>query len=110
MQLRTDWKIYCEEVNLSNINFEQNNSKIFEEIISNITHAANKSTPTSGGTVHKKSVPWMSSDIKQAIKNRKKSLKKFYCHINDENLINFKKDNAKSIYLIKKSKRESWDK
>lgn len=37
MQLRkTDWKIYCEEVNLSNINFEQNNSKIFEEIISNI--------------------------------------------------------------------------
>lgn len=52
----------------------------------------------------------MSSDIKQAIKNRKKSLKKFYRHINDENLINFKKDNAKSIYLIKKSKRESWDK
>lgn len=107
---KTDWSIFRKEANLSGINFDQSNSEIFGEIISVITNAANLSTPTSGGKMHKKSVPWFNVEIKEAIKNRKKSLKKFYRHISVENLINYKRDNARSTYLIKKSKKESWEK
>lgn len=106
---KADWGEFRANANLSPFLEEVSNSENFKKIISEINDAAIKTTPICGGKNFKPGVPWWNSEIEIAVKERKKALKKFYRHINKENLIDYKKKNARSIYLIKKSKKESWE-
>jgi len=54
-------------------------------------------------------VPWWNEKIKEAISNKNKALKNCKKSKTSENLIELKRLRAKSKFLIKISKKESWN-
>lgn len=53
-------------------------------------------------------IPWWSSECKKAIDASKKAFYRLKRHNTTENLLEFKKLRARSRYIVKKSKKESW--
>ena len=56
----------------------------------------------------KKSNPWYNDDCKEAIKQRKHALSKFYKYPTKENLKDVKVNRAKARRTIKAAKRKTW--
>ena len=54
--------------------------------------------------------PWFDEECKAAIKERKKAQRKVFRNPTEENIIAFKRARAKVRYLIKKKKKDSWEK
>lgn len=73
-----------------------------------ITDIAKKTIGTTNQT-KKPRVPWWNDKIKEAVSNKNKALINFKKNKTSENLIELKRLRAKSKYLIKNSKKESWN-
>lgn len=105
---KADWVKYkrLAETNVDTV------SNTIDQMVLNFTNtiiaAATKSIPMTSGKFRKKQTPWWNSEIGNAINQRKCAYRLFNRSPTTDNLINFKKCRAKAVYLIKKSKRESW--
>lgn len=73
-----------------------------------IINAANLSIGKTKISTSKPCVPWWNSEIKEAIQNKNKALKTFQKSGNTEDLIKLKQLRAKTKYLVKTSKENSW--
>ncbi|CAI6363654.1 unnamed protein product [Macrosiphum euphorbiae] len=73
-----------------------------------ITDSANMTIGTTNQT-KKPRVPWWNEKIKEAISNKNKALTSFKKNKTSENVIELQRLRAKSKFLIKNSKRESWN-
>lgn len=105
---KADWEKYNQ---LAVTQMDQDLNTIDEQVqyfTNTIITAAKQSIPMSSTKINKKQVPWWNPEISNAIKLRKSAYRLFNRVPSTENLINFKKCRAKEVYLIKKSKRESW--
>ncbi|VVC39001.1 Endonuclease/exonuclease/phosphatase,Zinc finger, CCHC-type, partial [Cinara cedri] len=79
-----------------------------QTFINLITDIAKKSIGTTKQT-KKPRVPWWNNNIKEAISDKNKALIKFKKNKTPENFIELKRLRAKSRFLIKNSKKESWN-
>ena len=75
-----------------------------------LTQTAEKTIGSHTNHISKPKVPWWNDTIKEAIKNKKEALNRFKKNKTQEHFIILKKLRAKSKFLIKNSKKESWKK
>lgn len=104
-----DWSNFNKELIVNELDVSCNTiDDVVDEFTQNIFNASKKSIPLTSHQVPKRVVPWWSEEIKEAIHKRKKLLKLFRNRPSSYNLNEFKKAEAKSKYLIKTAKRNSW--
>lgn len=88
---RANWSYFNDEV--LPIDFTSDDLDTIVEFFTNsIIQAATKSIPKSSTKISKKTVPWWCEELKTAIQERKRALKKFKKNPSLENLICFKKN------------------
>ncbi len=106
---KADWITFTENINIT---FNQNSSlqDNINLLTKSIIEAANKSIPKTPGITFSNAVPWWNEEIKTAIENWKKALRKYKKTRSLEDLINFKKLKANTRQIIKNSKEKSWQK
>lgn len=108
---KADWIDFSKNVIINYNNGTINNS--IEERVNHITksifNAAESTIPRTNSKSSRVPVPWWNDEIKYAIKARKKALRLFRLHPNDNNFILFKKYKAKCRYLTNISKKKSWE-
>ena len=104
-----DWLLFSEllEDKVFNINISefQNTEKLVDEFTETIISVANITIGKTISKTPKPKVPWWNQD-----KDKNNALKKFQKTNNQENFIQLKYLRAKSKYLIKSSKKLSWEK
>jgi hypothetical protein len=111
---KPNWTLFSEswEMEISKIkNIETLNINQLTEVLTK--HIVKIGELTIGKTKTKNlkpRVPWWNLDIKKAIIEKKEALKNYKKTKNPKDFINLKKLKAKSKYLIKTSKKLSWEK
>lgn len=103
-----DWDTFSK---LAICSMDDNNNNVensVEKLTSTIFNAARNSIPLTSSRISKQHVPWWSPKVSEAIKLRKKALRKFKARPTTENLIEFKKLRANAIRTINTAKTESW--
>ncbi len=105
---RANWVKYKNACNLTNLNINQEIDSVIHQLNDTLISAATESVPQSSGKVRKKTVPWWCPQIKDAIENRNKALKKFRITRLQIDLSTFRLLRAKARRLILSKKRESW--
>ncbi|KAE9528623.1 hypothetical protein AGLY_012198 [Aphis glycines] len=107
-----NWNLYTDlleeetkKILLLNIINIEKITQIFTDLITDIA------TKTIGTTNQSKKsrVPWWNNKIKEAVSNKNKALKNYKKNKTPENFIELKRLRAKSKFLIKNSKNESWN-
>ena len=108
---RADWEHFH---NVCNENLTINSVDMYDEPITVFTDVlcnnAKLAIPMSTPKQRKRCKPWFNNDCDNAIKARRKALKKFGRYITAENLSIFKIARAKARRICRVSKRESWHK
>lgn len=93
---------------------EDNHPNSIEEMIRYfkgiILNSAENHIPKVSQTNRHTQVPWWNKNCQHAIQQSKKALYRLKKHNNIENLIEFKRLRARARYLIKQSKKDSWQK
>lgn len=106
-----DWDEYAKQIELGLAERVHLNP---EELTSLITQAADKSMRKTTGYKPKKEVPWWSKEVHEAIKERKRALRR----LRNSNISNpehpellkqFKIKRAKARAIIKRARRKSWE-
>jgi len=109
-----DWLLFSQllEDKVTNLNLSEikNTDELVDEFTESIISTANLSIGISKPNTPKPKVPWWNLDIKKAIKDRNDALKKFQKTNNQEDFIQLKQLRAKSKFLIKSSKKLTWEK
>jgi len=107
-----NWNLYTnlleEEINKI---IDHNIIDVEETTLTFTNHITNTAKMVIGTTneTKKPRVPWWNDKIKEAISNKNKALTNFKQNKTFENLIELKRLRAKSKFLIKTSKKESWN-
>ena len=101
---------WVEFTDICNIQFDEaigiNNCKnITENLITAATETISKKT---GKT--KYSCPWWNDDCKEAIQNRKRTLNRLRRSNRTEHLMQYKQAKAKARQVVRKAKKDSWEK
>ena len=107
---KANWQLF-EKLSFFNQS-DDNESDIIlklENFNKKIIKAAEIAIPRSKTNPKRRSVPWWSKEIQNAIRDRRKSLRLFNASPSTPNLINFKKNRARAKYLIKQAKKRSWE-
>jgi len=86
-----------------------NINTIVHTFTNSILKIANLTIGKSATMNKKPKVPWWNQNIKTAIKDRYNALKKFQLSNAQEDFIELKKLRARTKYLIKTSKKASWE-
>ena len=106
--LKANWVDFSKQCSNS-INQEKFRNK--ENSLNSFSHTlidiATNTIPKSNSSLRKHN-PWFNTDCKEAVKCRKKTLRKFQKHPNNDNLQKYREARAKARNIIKKAKRESW--
>ena len=69
---------------------------------------ASNTIPKSSSTLHGKHNPWFNKECKEAVKCRKRALRKFKKQPTNDNLRKYREARAKTRAILKKNKRVSW--
>lgn len=105
-----NWELFS---TLTTINCSTNLDTTIDELVTSfsnlIIQSASESIPRTSSKSKRVPVPWWSDEIKIAIKFRRKALKDFKQSPTSTNLIKFKQTRAKARYLIKQSRKKSWE-
>ena len=98
-----NWEKYQQKINDTQKNhpISTNINKENATIIKTILEAANETIPQSHKQNRKKTVPWWNETLKILKSQKKEALKQFKRNMTTENLINYKKTNAKFRKEIK---------
>ncbi|KAB0797694.1 hypothetical protein PPYR_08687, partial [Photinus pyralis] len=112
---KANWPKYREEIEnkINTVNHEvssENINEILEDFTRIIQEAAIKHVKKTSALVHHTPVPWWNAECDEAVKRSKHQFNYYKRHKTKENLILFKKARARARYIIKKSKKESWQK
>lgn len=110
---KADWHFFANIIeiqvrHIKDITAKEDIDQALDNFTNIIIQAAEKSI---GKTMHIKRhtpVPWWSKECKEAIKLSKQAYNKYKRHKTTENLLAFKKSRARTRYIIKKSKKDSW--
>ena len=109
-----DWPLFSQllEDKITNINLSEikNTEELVDEFTESIISSANLCIGISKSKTPKPKVPWWNLDIKKAIKDKNDALKKFQKTNNQKDFIQLKQLRAKSKFLIKSSKKFTWEK
>lgn len=104
-----NWTHYQNQMNIPSNNDTTNINEMVEEFTKKIRNAAKAAIEVNENrTQQKKKTCWWNTACKEAIKKQKQALYLLRKNNSVENQINFKKQRAKTRYIIKKSKKESW--
>ena len=107
-----NWNLYTDLLEEETNKIVDHNIIDIEETTLTFTNLIiNTANMTIGSTnqTNKPRVPWWNEKIKEAISNKNKALTNFKKNKTSENLIELKRLRAKSKFLIKNSKKESWN-
>ena len=105
---RANWHLFAElSVFNRNEDFPDINSQVCH-LTSVLLAAANASIPRTRTNPPKRSVSWWSEECKLARCRRRRALREFRRRPTAENLITFKRENAKAKRVFKESKQNSW--
>ncbi|KAL4088962.1 hypothetical protein QTP88_024040 [Uroleucon formosanum] len=108
-----NWTLFTELLELEIDNIKNIDSLNIDSIIKSFTDAITKSAKFSIGKNKSKAkqpkVPWWNDDIKNAIKSKNKALNIFKKTKKASDHINLKRHRAYTKYIIKKSKKKSWE-
>ena len=69
---------------------------------------ATNTIPKSSNNLYRKHNPWFNAECKEAVKCRKRALRKFKKYPTNVNLQIYRETRAKTRNIIKKNKRQSW--
>lgn len=106
---RADWDMYVELCTEVIVPSRYENVEDALEVFSrDIIEIANKIIPKSKANPFHSPKPWFDSEVQNAIKERKKALRKFNSQPIQANLDNFKILRAKARRLVRQKKRDSW--
>lgn len=110
---KPNWLLFSEalELEVSKIkDIETLNANQLTEILTKYTVKIGESTIGKSKTKNQKpKVPWWNLDIKNALIQKNKALNNYKKTKNQDDFINLKKLRARSKYLIKMSKKASWE-
>lgn len=102
---KADWNEFrkrSSRIVLSQI--DQRSLTIFNKQILNI---ADRTIPKNSGKPRRRAVPWWTEEIKEAVKTRKRALRRFKQNLTDNNLIFLNQATARCKRLIKVGKRKA---
>ncbi|XP_060845809.1 uncharacterized protein LOC132925428 [Rhopalosiphum padi] len=109
-----DWRLFSETLDdkVSHIDKSeyQNTENLVDQLTETIISVANLTIGKTKSKNPKPKVPWWNHDIKSAIKEKNDALKKFQKTNKLDDFILLKHLRAKSKFLIKTSKKSSWEK
>lgn len=91
----------------STIDIEDNDPEGITKFTQQLIRIADRTIPKSGRNVHRRVVPWWSKDTENAVKNRKKALRRLKRNDNLRNRIELNRATAIAKREIKKAKRDS---
>ena len=92
-------------------NPQSDNSTIEDDIFfisESIIRAAEIAIGKTSNSIKRNPVPWWNDQIRESIKQKNKALKTFQSSKNMSDLIKLKKLRAKTRYLVKRSKNDTW--
>ena len=75
---------------------------------STLLDIATNTIPKSSSNLHRKHNPWFNAECKEAVKRRKRALRKLKKYPTNVNLQIYRETRAKTRNIIKKNKRQSW--
>ncbi|XP_025413600.1 uncharacterized protein LOC112685808 [Sipha flava] len=108
-----NWSLYSEllEEEINNIKDVEtvDINTLVNTFTNSIIQTANLTIGKSTTNNRKLKVPWWNQKIKSAIEDKYKALKQFKLSKTQEDLIELKKHRARTRYLIKYSKKTSWE-
>ena len=106
---KANWDAFSNQC-LQNLNIE-----LFEDaedpltlFASTLLDIATNTIPKSSSNLHRKHNPWFNAECKEAVKCRKRALRKFKKYPTNVNLQIYRETRAKTRNIIKKNKRQSW--
>lgn len=106
---KADWANYTSFINKNNLVEGCNDiNSLVEKFTETLITAATVTIPKTNNCVQNKSVPWWTSDIKAAIKAKRKALRIFNRSPTAENLSNFRRNRAIARLKVRKAKQASW--
>ena len=106
---KADWILFTELCLQTIVSDKyENYEEPVEAFSRDLIEIANRSIPKSKVNSFHISKPWFDSEVKEAIKARKKSLRKFNSQPTEANLTEFKMLRARARRLVRQKKRHSW--
>ncbi|KAJ8953314.1 hypothetical protein NQ318_012108 [Aromia moschata] len=103
---QANWFSYAENIHLPPPNGDVN--FLVNQISNTIIDTASECIPMSEGHRPRKHVPWWNAEIREAVKEKKRTLNTFKRCPTRENMILFKQSRARARRIIITSKRNSW--
>lgn len=106
---KADWPSFTKELEFK-VSSDENETIADIDSFTNLTiRVAEKYIPkTKPNPTRKKTVPWWSNEIAEAIKNRKEALKIYQKYQTIDNFITFKRTRAKARQVVQRAKNEHW--
>lgn len=107
---KANWNAYEQHIekNLIHLDYNKDINQLVQQFTDYIVEAANTSIGKISPTNNKKLVPWWNKDCEKAIKNSKIAFRKLKKHNTEENRLTYKRLETHTKYIVKKSKKESW--
>lgn len=106
---RADWPTFTARAVFAEDTFESVDDHTIH-ITNGILAAAEETIPSSSGNSRRKLVPWWTAEIAAAIKDRRRAFKCYRRQNTMANLITFRRMRARARYLIRESKKTTWEK
>lgn len=104
-----NWRAFQDKIHLAVIDLNENIDEVVKQLSMQLYNAALDTIPrTNPDKNRKKTVPWWSSTVQEAIRNRRRALRTFKRSPTEFNLIEFKKCRAKAKITIKIAKIQCW--
>lgn len=104
-----DWSKYQNLAQLNHLNFSLTNiNELYLELTNALLSAAEKSIPKTKPTTGKIPVPWWNNVCSEAVKARKRALRRFKRHPCDEHLRVYLQSRSEARRTICSARRESW--
>lgn len=109
---KADWPLFRSivENEISQCQIHDNINKTVEVFTETLIKAAEKAIGKTSYIKNRNPVPWWSPECEKALKQSKQAFNRYKKHKTLENLLTFKQLRAKTRYIIKKSKKDSWTK
>lgn len=102
-----NWELYKDDTTFDVNLQDESINELTGYITCKIIEEASKHIPTTTYSP-RKHVPWWSTEVKHAIRERKTALNRFKRQPTSQNLIDFKRKRAMAQLIIKRTKTKSW--
>uniref|UniRef100_T1I8R4 Endo/exonuclease/phosphatase domain-containing protein n=1 Tax=Rhodnius prolixus TaxID=13249 RepID=T1I8R4_RHOPR len=105
---QANWELYAERSSLKEQELQGNIEELSQLINQKILLAAKAAIPETKVVPHRITVPWWSEECQEAVRKRRRAIRRFKRHCTRANFIEYKKANAEARRLIKLRKKITW--